>query len=590
MKSSTNNSHDIHELNQMLSFITDRQDNLKAGQAVWKTIESVVPARLDFVYGRISNNPQTSSKVFHGERSASDVASARVKCLSDLFTKPMDVSFTERCMNISETHVRSGFDHNWYLATYAKLLVELIPTVVKKNAFSSGRLSRDLQSLIAFAFIDIIGTSKSFSRSEKLVNEDSAHAQDQLRNLRNLANSAVEVNAICADMALLSRNTHRATESGESISSAVAELAGSIEQISETSDHTAKGAQTTHNTVTEGLGIMHSVSDAITNIASASAQTESSLNELVQASEQIGEFLTVIDNIANQTNLLALNATIEAARAGEAGKGFAVVASEVKALAGQTSKATEDITNRIHALSEGMRTIQGAVTGSRDAIGQGQEAIDGANQLMAQIGDQVGEVTSSMQEVSQIIQQQTVATQEISESVTGVARLSGENEVMLSTMSNTLQESNDHLAANASSCFADGSAISLCEMAKIDHVLFTKRVVDAITRRNDCTADDIPDHHCCRLGKWYDGINDPEVRKHPAFIALDAPHRKVHDTAKALLGAFADGDNETAFAGLRDLEHASSTVIESINRLIEALAAKEKKETLSVKEQKQAAA
>lgn len=97
-------------------------------------------------------------------------------------------------------------------------------------------------------------------------------------------------------------------------------------------------------------------------------QTNSTIDELAVVTKEIGEVTELINKIAGQTNLLALNATIEASRAGESGSGFAVVAQEVKTLAGQTAKATRDISKRIDAIQNATHRSVEAIAGISCAI------------------------------------------------------------------------------------------------------------------------------------------------------------------------------------------------------------------------------
>jgi len=134
-------------------------------------------------------------------------------------------------------------------------------------------------------------------------------------------------------------------------------------------------------------------SSKITGEAVAAAQrTDAIVHALAQGAQKIGDVVDLITSIAGQTNLLALNATIEAARAGEAGRGFSVVASEVKALASQTTKATEDIRKNIEAVRdatreavEAVRAISTSINGLDESAGTIASAVEEQNAATAEI-------------------------------------------------------------------------------------------------------------------------------------------------------------------------------------------------------------
>jgi len=168
-------------------------------------------------------------------------------------------------------------------------------------------------------------------------------------------------------------------------------------------------------------------SNAIAEKAVGEAErTNMAVQELNDAARRIGDVVSLITDIAEQTNLLALNATIEAARAGEAGRGFAVVAGEVKALAGQTAKATEDIVRQI-------TDMQLATSRSIDAI----QAIE------ATIRD-IGTISGA---IAAAVTQQGAATQEIARSVDVAAKRTVETAEEVSRVGNATDNTRDNVAA-----------------------------------------------------------------------------------------------------------------------------------------------
>ncbi len=145
-----------------------------------------------------------------------------------------------------------------------------------------------------------------------------------------------------------------------------------------------------------------------------SQNTINTVHKLSNTVDKIGEFVSLIQSIANQTNLLALNATIEAARAGEAGKGFAVVASEVKALANQTANATEEIRKQIDA-------VQGDTQQTVKAIDNIQRIIHDIGTISSAVAAAIEEQNATTSEITRSVQEAANGTQQVSQNIQSVS-------------------------------------------------------------------------------------------------------------------------------------------------------------------------
>jgi len=167
---------------------------------------------------------------------------------------------------------------------------------------------------------------------------------------------------------------------------ATSDTSGSVEIVTSSADRLSGSLSRVREDVDQATDIA--------SVAVAEARkTDEIVGRLSETGRAIGEIVELISQIASQTNLLALNATIEAARAGEAGRGFAVVANEVKALAEQTTKATDDISAQVSSVQEVAELSETAIRSIAETIGR-------VSEISGKIRDAVEEQTAATEEIS----------------------------------------------------------------------------------------------------------------------------------------------------------------------------------------------
>jgi len=204
---------------------------------------------------------------------------------------------------------------------------------------------------------------------------------------------------------------------------AMAEMANSVESVSNSASCAVSVANTTSTEANDGKRVVEENMLAIDRLANEVEHASEAIEKLEEDSGSIGKVLSVISDIAEQTNLLALNAAIEAARAGEQGRGFAVVADEVRTLATRTHEATEEINTMISRLKNGTKNAMQTMIQSRE---QAKESVAQAGRVRESLGritQGITEINDMNQKIAKAAEEQTSFAQEINSNIVNLGQV-----------------------------------------------------------------------------------------------------------------------------------------------------------------------
>jgi|AntRauTorcE11897_2_1112592.scaffolds.fasta_scaffold01350_4 methyl-accepting chemotaxis protein len=213
----------------------------------------------------------------------------------------------------------------------------------------------------------------------------------------------------------------------DQVASATTEMAASSSEVSEHAGATLAAAEQTQQQTDKGQQVVEQTIDSIGKLAVRMHGLLEVIERLDTGSQNIGQVINTITEIAEQTNLLALNAAIEAARAGEQGRGFAVVADEVRQLATRTQDATGKIDRIIAEVQSAASDVSEAIThGSEEAESCASQA-QAAGEALDAISQSVRQVTERGMQIEQAAREQSSVAEDISASMTRINQLADQS-------------------------------------------------------------------------------------------------------------------------------------------------------------------
>ncbi|MHB8984286.1 MAG: methyl-accepting chemotaxis protein, partial [Carboxydocellales bacterium] len=258
---------------------------------------------------------------------------------------------------------------------------------------------------------------------------NSGEQGDKMKDMSNTVGELLEaVGQIASGSQEQAKNIVRTSEESSMVAERVREVATRTKDMELVAQNNLKTAR-------EGGSAVDKTIEGMEQVKQAVFTTANRIRELGGHSQQIGEIIQVIDDIAEQTNLLALNAAIEAARAGEHGKGFAVVADEVRKLAERSSRSTKEIATLIANIQKGTENAISSMEIGTTQVEKGVELANDAGVALRKILDNVTENGKQSAAITEAINLILESSMQVNQAVDNIAAIAEQTTASTEQMS-----------------------------------------------------------------------------------------------------------------------------------------------------------
>ncbi|MEP1742779.1 MAG: methyl-accepting chemotaxis protein [Kangiellaceae bacterium] len=254
---------------------------------------------------------------------------------------------------------------------------------------------------------------------------------DQLRNLvatikdsvGKLSNATTETQSISIELAQASRNQAQEITGA---SAAINEMAVSIEQVSANASESTTVAEKSVEIAKKGGEVVRNTIQGMDTIREQIQETSKRIKRLGESSQEIGDIVSLINDISDQTNILALNAAIQASMAGEAGRGFAVVADEVQRLAERSGNATDQIEALVKAIQTDTNEAVISMESSTAEVVHGARLAQDAGVALEEIERVSTSLADLIQNISNAARQQAASAGHVSNTMNVIQEITNQ--------------------------------------------------------------------------------------------------------------------------------------------------------------------
>lgn len=359
-----------------------------------------------------------------------------VEKVAPLYKKPAEAVETLNSMNVKEGEERfkaaDKAANNAILLNAIVILSVILLSIVICIGIASGitRALRDVfNTMSAIADGDLTARSSITSSDEmgmlgREMNEMGEKLSGIIKRLSDnsmsVSSAAIQMHSTAAQMAT---STEELAAQASTIATACEEMSATSSEIARNCHMAASDSAKANDAACMGSQVVAETVNVMSRIADRVRSTAQTVESLGSRSDQIGQIIGTIEDIADQTNLLALNAAIEAARAGEQGRGFAVVADEVRALAERTTRATREIGEMIKSIQVETKSAVTAMDEGVRQVEQGTAEAAKSGEALRHILEQIASVTSQVNQIAVAAEEQTATTLEINNNIQQISEV-----------------------------------------------------------------------------------------------------------------------------------------------------------------------